>query len=356
MSAKKQLFMSCVLALVLLMASCSGLSGTPTPWPKLSPTPYPTHTPYPTYTPAHTATPYPTYTPANTATPYPTYTPAYTATPYPTYTPYLTPTPTPQPIACNPSWRDVRELQIPLGLTQEQVGAVLENEVLRTTRVVYLPSTEQRDVQLYLTYLSPQILEAVVLYTAIRDNLTLDQTHQILEELENRFQADNTIPFLLKVAGKDSRDTISLGPLEEHLAIVNQRQEEIPALAAYTPTLADPINMALGGLEGYVLFPRSLGPNCTPTVDILRDHSFAVRLKDLSGILTTGSVQLGDVLGGKVDIEGQERSWTYTLIQDMPLLEAMKQPLLHRIVDTIEKNHLDDIVALILRFVSRRFL
>ncbi len=53
--------------------------------------------------------------------------------------------------------------------------------------------------------------------------------------------------------------------------MVNQRQEEIPPLVEYTPALVEPVDMARDGVEGYILFPRSLGTSCNPTVNILED-------------------------------------------------------------------------------------
>ncbi len=154
------------------LSACASSTSVETPTPEDSPTPYPTYTPadtvtpYPTYTPAHTSTPYPTYTPAHTATSYPTYTPhpmpgpLATSTPYSTYTPYPTFTPTSFPVVCNPSWRIARQTEISLGTSETTARDNLKSELKRNTRVAYLPDSKQRDISVYLTYLSPQVLKS----------------------------------------------------------------------------------------------------------------------------------------------------------------------------------------------------
>lgn len=253
-----------ILALALLMG-CSGnknASGTPEPGLQ-NPIAQlvPTNTPYPTYTPYPTLTPYPTYTPLPTSTPMPT----------------------PTPIRlCNPYWNDVDAVPVNVSGAPDQASKILQNEIKRATAMVSLPSG-QNWVQIYLTFLSPQIAEAIVTQQAATEFLTPKQSRDLLFNFDRNLERRNALAFLMMIRGRtDATINVYFGPLEKSLTFTNQRSQEFRPLEQSSPVLASVINMANGGAEGYVLVPRAASDRCNPTFDVLNDNLLNVRASNIA--------------------------------------------------------------------------
>jgi hypothetical protein len=274
------------------------------------------------------------------ATPRPA-TPIPTSTPYPTHTPYPTVAPTPTPTMCNPSWRNPHNLNLRVASSPGVARTILENELRRWTKVVpWEAGLWYGNVEIYLTYLSPQVIEAIVAEKAVRDGLSSKESQDLLAEFDRRLQIRNAIPFLLTIRGdRDDEVLVTLGPLEQTMVMVSQRRQEFRPLTEYTPALASPINMVNGGLEGYVLFPRSVGSGCNPTINFLDDHSFDVRL-------SAGSVIQPGLLG-PFETKHLSSLWPFTLLPEIPLEQAKEIPLPERAAD-IDTGILLDILGLAL--------
>lgn len=261
-------------------------------------------------------------------------------------TPLVRPTPT----VCNSSWRDPKALHVRVASSPDEARQVLQNELKRWTRVEALPR-DRSAVRLYLTYLSPQVIEAVISEKAAREKLSPEESRELLAEFDRRLQRKNAIPFLLTIRGtKDPGLQIALGQLEKTMVLVNQRQQKIPPVIEYTPALAAPINMANGGIEGYVLFPRSTGAGCHPTVNLTDDHSFDLRL---SGVSISG-VEPGNWLRGPTPYSYKDLQplWSYTLLPDIGLEEAMNVPPPQRATEDLDISLLLDIVGLTISIVD----
>ncbi|HNT74298.1 MAG TPA: hypothetical protein PKH77_04665 [Anaerolineae bacterium] len=293
-------------------------------------TPFPTYTPYPTYTPFplsseilashHT----PTFAPSPTHTP--TLTPLATATLLPTNTPSPTntllrtdtATPTITPI-CNPFWHDAKNRNLNLNISTAEAREDLHYELRRWTQQV-----DYARNSLYLTYLSPQVIEALVVYRAVNAGLSVQESQNLLLEIENRLQLDNSIAFLFLQYSLDARDGDTLPlvleflPLENTMILYNQRRESYSPFIEYTQKLIAPIERRGSSVEGYILFPKSTGNGCNPTIDLLHDHSFDVYLTKVVRSLDEDRKWTDDVVF----------TWSYTLMGDMPLEEALGVPII----------------------------
>lgn len=266
-------------------------------------------------------------------------------TPEATSPPIPTETQKPKPkaiLGCNPTLQSLTNIEFNDSLTVDDVDRLLKNELLRATRVVPVPS-DKSWAYLYVTYMSPQVIEAIVIWKTIHENLSTEERNSLIAEFERRLQLSNTIPFLLLVRGPQNPQVeLSLGKIDESLALINQRQETFYPSSEYTPGLSQRINMISGGIEGYVLFPRSTGEKCNPTVNLLNDHSFSIQL---SGITITG-VEEGLINNTILTYTNQSATWTYTLLPSIPLAEAINIPIPDRATEGIDQGILLDILGL----------
>lgn len=273
-----------------------------------------TTVPSATATPPPTLTPTPTSTSTATPTLTPTLTPLPTYTPYPTYTPF----PTSTPVPCNPSRRDPATIKANLANSPDEARSILESTLRRWTRVDTLPRVGSPGVRFYLTFISPQVIEALVLDKSTRERVPADRRTDLLVEYDRRLYARNVFPFVLTWRGPQDRSLqVSLSPLDRSMTVVNQNRQAIPALSDYAPVFAAPVNMERGGAVGYVLFPRQMGSGCNPTINLAIDRSFDVRL---SGISLSGFLSIPFLQNDQV-------TWSFDLLPDTSLEQALKIPL-----------------------------
>lgn len=279
-------------------------------------------------------------------TPDPTYTPYPTYTPNPTHTPW--PSPTPSTGVCNPSWRDLGGLDLELTKSPQQARDMLLNELKRNTRVAFLPypDEDERDFQMYLTYLSPQVVEAMALDKGSREGLGLQDLRQLIAAYDARLQNSNSVPFLvvLRATAPMKGETVSCGELEDTMVMVTENQGSIPP-SEYAPALSLPINMSDAGLEGYILFPRNLGTGCTPSVDLLNDHRLDIHLQgiDVRDCDPTLGVPL---CRNRKDLSVQ---WNFTLLPGRSLREVKDIPLPER-ASVLPPDVVQEILGLALSF------
>ena len=309
-----------VLLIVLVVIIGWLAAGLATDWIKIAAA---TLTPTVTATPSPTPTFSPTFTPTSTSTltPIPTLTPTPTSTPtlVPTYTPYptFTPFPTATPIPCNPARRDPGTIQANLANSPDQARAILDNVLRRWTRVDTLPRVGSPSVQFYLTHLSPQVIEAMALDKSLRQGLPPENRPDLLIEFDRQLYARNVFPFILTVRGPSNRSLlVKFAPLNQSMAIVNQNRQSVPASTEYSPVFATPLDFERGGAIGYVLFPRSIGTGCNPTINLAIDRTFDVRLSSLA---LYGFVSLPFSSNDQV-------MWTLDLLPDTSLEQTLKIP------------------------------
>lgn len=265
-----------------------------------------------TFTPTLTPTPTSTFTATPTLTP--TSTPLPTYTPYPTYTPF----PTATPVPCNPSRRDPATIKANLANSPDQARNVLETVLRRWTRVDTLPRVGSPTIRFYLTFISPQVIEALALDRSLREGVSADRRPDLLVDYDRRLYTRNAFPFILTLSGPQDRSLqVKLPPLDQSMLVVNQNRQAIPSLNDYAPILAAPVNLERGGTAGYVLFPRSTGTGCNPTINLAIDRSFDVRL---SGITLSGFLSIPFIQNDQV-------TWSLELLPDTSLEQTLRIPM-----------------------------
>ncbi len=310
----------------LLATPTLTITATPslTPAPTDTPTPSPTETSSPTATSTATFTLTPTYTPTPTQTATPTPTPTFTLTPtftpLPTYTPYptFTPFPTSTPVVCNPSRRDPSTIRANLGNTPDGARGILQDALKRWTRVESLPRVGSPTVQFYLTYLGPQVVEALVLDRAVRQGIPSEQRPDLLVAYDRALDAYNVFPFVLTLRGPQDRSKqVVVAPLNQKMVLVNQNHQSIPAESNVSPVFSAPINLERGGAAGYVFFPRTTGTGCNPTINLAIDRSFDV---SLSGIGLSGFLSMPF-------ISNDAATWSFDSLPDTSLEQTLRIPM-----------------------------
>jgi len=274
-----------------------------------------------------------------TSTPVPPSPIPFTSTPIPTSTndPY-----------CNTFWQNIRAVNLSIFDSPEQSQKILESELRRWTRAVNIP---QGDQTLYLTYLSPQLIEAIVTHTATQKKLSQPEYESLLTDVERRLRQSNMMAFLLTIRTTSvgflgHHRVVYLGPLEEFLVLYNQRQESFFPLKEYTQELVVNPNIRGESAQGYILFPRNAGGGCHPTVNVLGDHSFDVRLNHIN-VLSGFSQEDGFIYADHID----QVMWSFTLLPDIPLDEAMNIPLSSDAAQ-FDLQTLNDILSLALSVVE----
>lgn len=315
------LSIAAIVLLVLVLVSGLLAGNLAESWLKIAAaTSSPTVTGVPSATPtfASTVTPVPTSTRTATSSLTPTLTP--TSTPLPTYTPYptYTPFPTATPVPCNPDRRDPATIRANLANSPDAAQSILQVALRRWTRLETLPRVGTPNLRFYLTFISPQVVEALALDKAVRDELAVEQRPDLLIEYDRRLYARNTFPFILILQGPQDRSVqVKLPPLDQSMMLVNQNKQSIPAFKDYAPVFAAPVNMERGGAAGYVLFPRSAGTGCNPTINLGIDRSFDVRL---SGISLSGFLSIPFMQNDQV-------AWSFDLLPDTSLEQSTRIPL-----------------------------
>ncbi|MBI4787636.1 MAG: hypothetical protein HY782_11380 [Chloroflexi bacterium] len=329
-----------ILLLIVLVVVFGWLAASvATDWIKIAAA---THTPTITITPSPTPTFSPTFTPTLTPTlsPTPTTTPTATSTPtlIPTYTPYptFTPFPTATPIPCNPARRDPATIRANLADSPDQARGIVENVIRRWTRVETLPRVGSPSVRFYLTYLSPQVIEAIALDRSVRERVPAEKRPELLIEYDRQLYARNAFPFILTLRGPSDRSLlVKFSPLNESMTIVNQNRQAIAATSQYAPLFTTPLDFERGGGVGYVLFPRAIGTGCNPTINLAIDRSFDVRLW---GLTLYGFLSLPFTSNDQV-------TWSFELLPDTSLEQTLKIPP-PRQVPEIDSNTLAEISGL----------
>jgi hypothetical protein len=209
-----------------------------------------------------------------------------------------------------------------LGPGEIQARQVLIDQVRFWTRVHAQPwvetgtgafgtGTTTYEVRYYLTYLSPQLVEAAIEYKAAQERLSSEESMELVEEVRQRLRQHNAIPFLLRIAANKSDLTLQMQPFSENVFLQNTKGEK------YNPTEYDrvfdyPYELSTVE-EGYVFFPRTQGT--TTTVDLDNDPSIFLRIEEAR--LST------DAYGPRTDaIE-----WRFDLVPvDFPLEELALMP------------------------------
>lgn len=267
---------------------------------------------------------------AGASLPKPTSTPVFSGTPAPAFRSVSV------DAKCNPFWDNSRSINLNIANSEKEAEKILFTELNRWTRVVQVGKGNT----LYLTYLSTQVIEAIVVYTATQRKLSNADRQSLLIEYERRLQLNNSMAFLLLINTQPGgwwwgHIPLELKPLEQTMALINQRRQRFSPYLEYTQVLIEPYSIRGNSVQGYVLFPRNVGNNeCTPTVNLLEDHSFDVRLE---------STHYSD----NKDSALEPIQLSYTLLPDIPLERAMKIPLPSK-VSELDLKTMNDILGLAL--------
>jgi hypothetical protein len=173
-------------------------------------------------------------------------------------------------------------------------------------------------IRFYLTFISPQVIEALALDRSLRSGASAEIRPDLLVEYDRRLYARNIFPFILTLRGPQDRSLqVKLPPLDKSMMVINQNRQALPSLNDYAPVLAAPVNFERGGAAGYVLFPRSMGTGCNPTINLAIDRSFDVRL---SGITLSGFLSIPF-------LQNDQATWSYELLPDTSLEQTLRIPL-----------------------------
>ena len=184
------------------------------------------------------------------------------------------------------------------------------------------------------------LLSSFINYTAEQQGLSHKEKQSLLDEIEKRLALENSMAFLVLVRQTtDSIDkrNISLEPLENSMYVMNQRGEKYAPYDEYTKILVEPVKVRGDSVQGYVLFPRSVGEKCNPTVNVLYDHSFDVRL--IRAKNDEGGVYEGPFI------------WDYSLLPNIPLDRVVAIPEPTNTIE-LDLDTFNDIFSLAVTFVE----
>ena len=245
---------------------------------------------------------------------------------------------------CNPFWH--KSPEISNVSTLDEATEVLEQELTRWTRV----SSPRADNNLYFTYLSPQVIEAIVNYNAVLRGMSQSEKRELLSDIERRLALNNTIAFLVILDSDiDSGEilfgtgaNITLNPLEDTLALVNQRRERFAPYIEYSQVLIESDSVRGEYISGYVLFPRSIGDDCNPTINLANDHSFDIHLEQYCYYHSGNKKTVCPV---------SHNLWSYTLLPSIPLDQTRNIPLSNS-VPSLTATTLNELFSLALTILE----
>jgi hypothetical protein len=176
---------------------------------------------------------------------------------------------------------------------------------------VFGTGTATYEVRYYLTYLSPQLVEAAIKYKAAWEGLSAEETSQLVDEVRRRLRQRNAIPFLLRIAANKPDLNLQMQPFSENIFLQNTKGEKFGPIE-YDRLFDYPYVLAIVE-EGYVFFPRT--QDAVATVDLSNDPSIFVRIEE-ARLSTNEYTSRTDAV-----------AWRFDLVPvDFPLEELARMP------------------------------
>lgn len=238
-----------------------------------------------------------------------------------------TPTPTPTPAA----WDEAEEILL------HQIKYWTEVDTVGIEGVGW--------TDFYLTYISPQLIEAAVNYKVAREGLIAHEREKLLEDVNRRLVQQNKIPFILYInwyerhmSENDAR--LRIGPLSQTMKLINLRGKASPPIEY--DHLFDMELRLKDDRKGYIFFPRQ--SEGIVTVDFYSDASFSVVLEGSR----FWDADYGEEFAAGVVSEG----WSFDLVPvEFPVERLAKMPV------TLPSARFDvsimfSILELLLSFIS----
>jgi hypothetical protein len=233
------------------------------------------------------------WTPTSTNTPTATPTPTNTPTPTPTPTPTVTLTPTPTPI-CPVIPKQLINVNPPQNISNREeaekayfseVQASTQRYPIRNAALHWYPiiGVETADFDIYLTYLSPQLIVSAVHRESIRRDYDEEQETNLLREVNERLLAQNSIVFVFYVTSNKPNAKIDLSPFKDSVLMKTTRGQEIRP-TQYEPLFDNPLDMRSGSHWGYIFFPLSAGCSngqLINAIDLNQEPSISMRITNV---------------------------------------------------------------------------
>jgi hypothetical protein len=209
-------------------------------------------------------------------------------------------------------------------------------------RLPFLSTWVEEHVYFYLTYLSPQLVQAAIKYRAVSDGLSEHEVTDLVREVNLRLRESDSLGFILRVVGNYPGISAEMGtPLQSNIRLVNTFGDSFSSLE-YDRVFDYPIE-ANQYVKGYLFFPRSQAGKIS--VDLDTAPSIFVRIDEVH-------VRLYDRGGYGEWAESASIAWRYDLVPiDFPLEDLASRP------EPISPQSLGlgdvvDIVGLVLDFAS----
>jgi hypothetical protein len=205
----------------------------------------------------------------------------------------------------------VSPTRLKLGIGEYQARQVLYDQVRRWTQVVSI-TLDNSKINFYLTYCSPQLLEAAIEYQSIQKNLSADEIKALESDVKTRLREQDTIAFLLRMVSSSSDLTIKFGDkFSSTTWLENIHGDKLPP-SEYDPYLDYQIPTS-GIAQGYIYFPKSNGGKML--VDVDQEPSIFV---GSSGI---------NISNGPQTSTYNDVTWHFDLVPiDFPLADLENRP------------------------------
>jgi hypothetical protein len=223
---------------------------------------------------------------------------------------------------------DIVNPNLSIEMDAQRARDILKTEVKRWTEIEIHHALAQRNlllqsifsnIEYYLLYFSPQLIQAAVLDISAAKNYTLEQQQDLLASVDQRLRQQGELPFLLVVRSDQRISEVHLASLRNKMTLVNLNGESVRP-SRYDRSLDDPLQ--LPDLEmkiGFVFFPLQFD-DCRPTVDLRRDSSFSIMLEDAEVVTRTSPFTHRKV--------SKDLSWRFSLVGlDKSVVDLLDTPV-----------------------------
>lgn len=181
-------------------------------------------------------------------------------------------------------------------------------DVQTVTRYTVL-GIENIDTYYYLTYLSPQLIEAAINQMGYESGMTDDEKYLLFDKIKEKLRFGNNLPMLLSIKSNDPRVDIQIVN-ETSKIFVRSINGDTFGLDKYSGSFDYPISLETMQ-SGYLFFPIEK-PNAIEGINLNNDPSFFVRMENII------------IKKGRFYSDRQTLSWDVKLVPITLPLEKMK--------------------------------
>ena len=201
--------------------------------------------------------------------------------------------------------------RLKLGADEFRARQVLYDQVKNWTQVVSIPSGDA-NVNFYLTYLSPQLLESAIEYQSILKNLSAEDVSALESEVKDRLREKDTIAFLLRMMSSSPNLTIKFGDNFSANTWLENIDGDKFSPSEYDHMLDYPL-LTREIIQSYIYFPKSYEGKVS--VDLDRSPSIFIASSEIN------------ISNGSETIPNNIAMWRFNLVPiEFPLADLEARP------------------------------